>query len=250
MSLYTAAPANGQRPAPDADADADADAGQRFSRRERAYSELRRRVMMGEFGVRTRLVEERLAKELDMSRTPVREALVRLQTDRLVVREEGGYYAVFPDLSRLRDLYELRITIELRGIARALEPDLVRHDAALLEPLRDRWRDLLADPPDPDPQFVLLDEDFHVTLLRSSGNEALTGALETVNPRIRPVRMYDFLTADRIEQSCAEHLRIVEHVMHGQLRDALTALRRHIGESMEVVERRAAHAITQMALHH
>ncbi|HYZ55818.1 MAG TPA: FCD domain-containing protein [Streptosporangiaceae bacterium] len=86
-------------------------------------------------------------------------------------------------------------------------------------------------------------------MLRSSGNEALTDALEAVNPRIRPVRMYDFLTADRIEQSCAEHLRIAEHVLLGRLPDALTALRRHVGESMEVVERRAAHAITQMALH-
>jgi DNA-binding GntR family transcriptional regulator len=220
-----------------------------MSRRERAYNELRRRVMVGEFGVRTRLMEKHLAEELGMSRTPVREALLRLETDRLVVREDGYYYVAVPDLSHLRDLYELRITLELRGLTRVRESSLAGHDVALLEPLRDKWREILDDLPEPDPQFVLLDEEFHVTLLRSSGNDALTEALEAVNARIRHVRMYDFLTADRIATSSAEHLEIVELVLAKSLDEALTALHRHVGESLEVVERRAARAISQMALH-
>lgn len=220
-----------------------------MSRREWAYNELRRKVMVGEFGVRTRLMEKHLAEELGVSRTPVREALVRLETDRLVVREDGGYYVAVPDLSHLRDLYELRITLELRGLTRVRESELVSHDVALLEPLRDKWRELTEDLPEPDPQFVLLDEEFHVTLLRASGNDALTEALETVNARIRHVRMYDFLTADRIATSSAEHLQIVELVLAKDLGEALTALHKHVGESLEVVERRAARAITQMALH-
>jgi DNA-binding GntR family transcriptional regulator len=220
-----------------------------MSRREWAYNELRRRVMVGEFGVRTRLMEKHLAEDLGVSRTPVREALVRLETDRLVVREDGGYYVAVPDLSHLRDLYELRITLELRGLTRVKESELVRHDVALLEPLRDKWRELTEDLPEPDPQFVLLDEEFHVTLLRSSGNDELTEALETVNARIRHVRMYDFLTADRIATSSAEHLQIVELVLAKDLDAALTALHKHVGESLEIVERRAARAITAMALH-
>ncbi|MFC5823663.1 GntR family transcriptional regulator [Nonomuraea insulae] len=220
-----------------------------MSRREWAYNELRRRVMVGEFGVRTRLMEKHLAEELGVSRTPVREALVRLETDRLVVREDGGYYVAVPDLLHLRDLYELRITLELRGLTRVKESELARHDVALLEPLRDKWQELTEDLPEPDPQFVLLDEEFHVTLLRSSGNDELTEALETVNARIRHVRMYDFLTADRIATSSAEHLQIVELVLAKDLDAALIALHRHVGESLEVVERRAARAITAMALH-
>src|SRR5882757_9765675 len=76
-------------------------------RRDQVYSELRRRVMKGEFGVQTRLVEERLAATFGVSRTPVREALVRLLADGLVIRHEGGYYVALPDLSRVRNLYEL-----------------------------------------------------------------------------------------------------------------------------------------------
>ncbi|MGP4110675.1 GntR family transcriptional regulator [Streptomyces sp. 4N509B] len=218
------------------------------NRREETYTELRRLLLAGAFGARARLVEVQLAERLGVSRTPVREALVRLVADGLVERGPDGYRPARPDLAGLRDLYELRVTVELRGLARALESDAVRHDAALLEPLRDHWRALRAEPPEPDPGFVLQDEDFHLTLLRSSGNPRLTETLESVNVRIRPVRMYDYLTEDRVERTVTEHLEIVEHVLAGRLPEALTALRLHVGESLDVVEQRAAHAIAQMAL--
>ena len=217
-------------------------------RRAEVYVQLRDLLLGGGFDVRHRLVEVRLAERLGVSRTPVREALVRLMADGLVERRQEGYYPTRPGLGELRDLYELRVTVELRGIARALESELVTHDAALLEPLRDRWRRLRAEPPAPDPGFVLRDEDFHQTLLAASGNPRLTETLESVNVRIRPVRMYDFLSEERVERTVVEHLAIVESVLAGELADALGALRRHVGESLEVVAEHAARAIAQQAL--
>lgn len=217
------------------------------SRREQVYGELRRRILIGEFPARTRLAEERLATLLEVSRTPVREALVRLHADRLLHRHpDGGYEVAEPDLADLRDLYELRVTLEVRGLTRALEGR--KHDLSQLEPLRDHWRALRADTPEPDSRFVEQDEAFHTALNRASGNLALTETLTGVNARIRPVRMYDFLTADRIEETITQHLEIVEAVLAEDIPEALQALRRHVGVSLEVVERRAEHAITQMAL--
>ncbi|MFN8076588.1 MAG: GntR family transcriptional regulator [Kineosporiaceae bacterium] len=217
------------------------------SRREQVYGELRRRILVAEFPARTRLAEERLAALLEVSRTPVREALVRLHADRLLRRHpDGGYEVAEPDLADLRDLYELRVTLEVRGLTRALEGR--KHDLSQLEPLRDHWRRLRADTPDPDSRFVEEDEAFHTTLNRASGNLALTETLTGVNARIRPVRMYDFLTSDRIEETISQHLEIVEAVLAEDIPEALQALRRHVGVSLEVVERRAEHAITQMAL--
>ncbi|UED87238.1 GntR family transcriptional regulator [Streptomyces profundus] len=217
-------------------------------RRAEAHAALRELLLRGAFDVRERLVEVRLAERLGVSRTPVREALVRLVADGLVERRGEGYYPARPDLDELRDLYELRVTVELRGIARALESPGVTHDVRLLVPLRDRWRALSAQPPAPEPGFVAQDEDFHHTLLRASGNPRLTEALESVSRRIRPVRMYDYLTADRVRSTIVEHLEIVELVLADRLSDALTALHRHVGESLEVVEERAAHALAQQAL--
>lgn len=216
--------------------------------RERVYRDVRRRLLLGEFAGHTRLGEERLAASLEVSRTPVREALVMLAADGLLERrDDGGYYPRRPDVAALRDLYELRITLETRAVLRAKETT-EPHDPAILEPLRDAWRSLGDDPPPPDPSFVELDESFHVELCRASGNAALTETLAAVNARIRPVRIYDFLTEGRIAATIRQHLHIAETLLAGSVGSAATLLQRHVGESLDVVERRAARAVMQMAL--
>ncbi len=204
--------------------------------------------MSGEFSFRDRLAEERLAALLGVSRTPIREALTRLAGDGLVEkRSDGGYYPAEPDLGSLCDLYEIRVMLELRGLQRAVESGTA-HDPALLEPLRDRWRALRDDHPAPDPDFVALNEDFHITLSRASGNVEIAHMLDAINARIRLVRMHDLVTADRVHLTIVQHLGIVERVLAGDLEGSVAALRQHVGESMDVVEKRAARAITRMVL--
>jgi DNA-binding GntR family transcriptional regulator len=215
---------------------------------EQAYTQIRRMVMLGEFPTGHRLAEEQVADQLKVSRTPVREALVRLHADRVLTRfADGGYYVAELDLFDLRDLYELRLTLELRAITRADEAG-VEHDREMLAGLREEWLAIQQAPPEPDGSFIELDEDFHLTLARSSGNLAIVEMLETVNTRIRPVRTYDFLTADRIESSTAEHLGILDALLERRFTLAADRLRDHIGASLDVVERRAADAMRQRAL--
>lgn len=217
------------------------------SRREAAYLEIRRMALEGEFPFWQRLPEEGISEQLGVSRTPVREAFARLDSDGILSRyDDGGYYVAEPNLIDLRDLYELRLTLELRGIMRAAE-DGIEHDQELLEALRTEWLLIQAGPPPaPDGSFIQLDESFHVGLSRASGNLILTETLESVNIRIRPVRMHDFLDADRIEISIDEHLEIVDALIENEIGVAADLLRRHIGISLDVVEERAARAMTRM----
>ncbi|WP_183095120.1 GntR family transcriptional regulator [Nocardioides stalactiti] len=216
--------------------------------RERAYTQIRKMVMLGEFPTGQRLAEEPLAEQLSVSRTPVREAFVRLHADRLLKRfNDGGYYVAEIDLFDIRDLYELRLTLEIRGLTRALEPG-IQHDRDALVDLREDWLAIQDAPPAADGSFIELDEGFHLALLRSSGNLAMAETLEAVNVRIRPVRTFDFLTEDRIESSIAEHLGIVEAVLDNDIALAVDRLREHIGVSLDVVEQRAAEAIRQRSL--
>jgi len=226
--------------------DARADAAR--SLREVVYHRLRDEILNGRISPRERLTEPKLGKAFDVSRTPVREALSRLLSDGLVERTDFGYAVVVPSLEDLRNLYELRITLELRGIARAIENPEVRHDEAALREELDRWYALRETPPDPDPSFVLLDERYHQVLSRSSGNTQLTDALVVVNQKIRAVRMHDFVETDRIAATIDEHIEIVELVLDRRLPEALTALHKHVGESLEVVMERATAAMTRMAL--
>jgi len=214
--------------------------------REEAYRELRRLVLTGEFPFGLRLGEEAVAERLGVSRTPAREAMLRLHADRLLNQyADGGFYVSEPDLMDLRDLYELRLALEVHGIVRAKD-DGIEHDRDILEALHARWMAIKADPPQPDGSFIELDESFHVTLCRASGNFAIVETLETVNARIRPVRMYDFLSEDRIVLSIDEHLAITQAVMGTDLDTAAQLMREHIGASLEVVEERAATAMARM----
>ncbi len=68
---------------------------------------------------------------------------------------------------------------------------------------------------------MVLDEEFHTALSRAFGNPALTDALVAVNQKIRRVRMYDFLSRDRVETTVTEHIEILECVRAGRLEDGL-----------------------------
>lgn len=219
------------------------------SLRQAVYAQLRAAVLDGEFGPRERLAEMRLAARFGVSRTPVREALARLLADGLIERGDGGFFVTIPNLTQLKDFYELRITLELRGIARAIEDPSVRHDLAVIAAELDRWYAMREKPPTPDPRFVVQDEHFHAELSRATGNPALTDALVAVSERIRRVRMYDFLTQDRVRTTITEHIEIMELVRDGRLDEGYRALHAHVGDSMAVVMERAQRAMTQMALH-
>ena len=216
-------------------------------RREHAYDELKRRLLMGDFPLHLRLGEERLASLLGVSRTPVREAFLRLHAEGLIgPHPEGGFRPIAPAVDEVHDLYEVRLALELQALRRPAEHGTT-HDLVELGLLRDEWLVLADKQPEPDPGFVTLDEDFHVRLAAASGNPSLADLLRVVNERIRVVRMHDFLTGERVERTVVQHVEILEAVLAGDLPLAVARFGRHLGESMAVVEQRAAHALARMA---
>lgn len=219
----------------------------RSGRLEHAYGRLKRELLNGEFPLGQRLAEERLAARLEVSRTPVREALARLHAERLVDRHpDGGFMPRPPDLHEMRQLYEVRFALERAALLRPLtmgEP----HNTAALAALYDDWV-ALADPQreDADPSFVLVDEDFHVRLAQAAGNDELAQILTHVNERIRPVRVHDFTSASRIRSTVEQHLAVLEMVRSGDLAAAAARLDHHFAESLAEVETRAAAALARM----
>ncbi len=212
-----------------------------------AYESIKRALLVGEYTLGLRLAEERLAKEVGVSRTPVREALLRLHTEGLVNRHpSGGYSPTVPNIAEVRELYEVRMALERAGL---LRPRLTGnpHDQDALQSLRDDWAAMAEDPADPTPEFVVWDESFHLRLAEASGNREMADLLRRVNERIRIVRMRDFLTTDRISRTISEHLELVELLLAGDLDAAVAQYDEHVQTSFEVVEQRVAGALLQMA---
>ncbi|MFZ2526349.1 MAG: GntR family transcriptional regulator [Rhodococcus sp. (in: high G+C Gram-positive bacteria)] len=218
--------------------------------RDRVYRALRDDLMSGRMGPDDRLGEERLAALYGVSRTPVREALARLVSDGLVERRDHYLFPYRPRFDDLADLYELRILLETHGIRRAIDDPGIRHDPDVLGPELDRWYARRTDLPEPDAGFVVLDEQFHLVLLAASGSAALCDSLASVNAKVRPVRMFDYLTPDRMAATVEEHILVAELLLDGRLEDAHRVLLDHIDTSRTVVIRRAEQARTLARLAH
>lgn len=202
------------------------------------YRLLRAELMEGKIPPWERLSEIPLAERFEVSRTPVREALSRLESDGLLIRRNGSLCPYVPDYGELIGLYDLRITLELTGIG-ALgnyvipRPDDAAH--ALLRQEESEWSAFRVTPPALDSSFVRVDESFHIALIHYSGNKALVDALRQVNDRIRSVRMFDYLTDDRMAATIDEHLAILNHINHDDFTHAHDILAEHIVTARDYV---------------
>jgi DNA-binding GntR family transcriptional regulator len=203
-------------------------------------------ILLGEVPLGVRLGEEKIAERIGVSRTPVREALLRLHAERFLERHpDGGFRAASPSVKSLRELYEVRTALELFAVERP-HRNRSHFDVGALTELRDEWGCFSADVDTLDAEFVLIDEDFHYRLAHASGNDELAEELRKVNERIRPVRSHDFLTPGRIVTTVAEHLAIVDALLSRSLQRASKLLEQHITESQTVVEMAVASTLERM----
>lgn len=210
-----------------------------------AYHELKSLILLGDVPIGLRLREERIAERLGVSRTPVREALLRLYAERFLDRHpEGGFRVLNPSVQTMGELYEVRRALEMFALRRA--PEGGGHDREALTVLREEWRSIDADDAQLDPEFVLIDEDFHVRLAEAAGNQQLAEELRQVSERIRPVRTHDFVTPGRIASTIEQHLAILDTVMARKPTKAAALLEAHIQQSQGVVEVAVARMLERM----
>jgi DNA-binding GntR family transcriptional regulator len=205
---------------------------------ERVHRELRAELLAGEHPYGDRLVEEQLALRFATSRTPVREALRRLEGDGHVIRDQsGGMRPNPPRVSAMRELYDVRLVLEDLAV-RTADPDR-------LIDLRAEWEELQADHED-GPDFVYADEAFHEGIARASGNRATERYIHDVNERIRVIRVHDFTTPDRIVTTIGEHLEILDAIAGGRRDSAAALVRVHVERSAAVVEARVGALLARM----
>jgi len=218
------------------------------SQADRVYAGLREQLLRGDLPVGRRLVEQQLAADFKTSRTPVREALRRLEGDGHIVRGPGGGLSPSaPSVKSMRELYEVRVALEELVARRASTSG----DRAALEVIERDWRDLetgwhgTRDVPR-GPDFVHADEAFHLALAAASGNDVAEMLLADLNDRIRILRVHDFTTDDRIAATIAEHLEILGCVLSGDADAAAAFMRAHVQRSALVVRERVGEALARM----
>ena len=223
-------------------------AGRAQTAADRVYARLRERLLRGDMPVGRRLVEQQLAEEFHTSRTPVREALRRLEGDGHIVRDRGGGMCpAVPSVKSMRELYEVRVALEelcARRAATSGDRDRIEAIEQDWQALEAAWHDARELPRGPD--FVYADEGFHRALAGASGNDVAESLLADLNDRIRVLRIYDFTTDDRIGATIAEHLEIIGCVVARDADAAAAFMRAYVQRSALVVRERVGTALTRM----
>ena len=194
---------------------------------EAAAEEIRGRILGGIYGPGMRLRQEELAVELGMSRIPIREALLLLESEGiLAILPHRGAVVVELSVEEIEELFNMRMLLEpflfMRSAPhltpadfRMLERNLVDYSASLEEVNADAWNDL--------------NTEFHMTLYRHARSPRVTATVQNLLSECdRHTRIQlSNITADR-NRAVSEHRKILEFCKSGAFEDGASLMREHI----------------------
>ncbi|MFC4495709.1 GntR family transcriptional regulator [Streptomyces ovatisporus] len=194
---------------------------------ERVYTYVKQAVLDRRYAGGMLLTEGELAQAVGVSRTPVREALLRLEAEGLLrLYPKKGALVLPVSAQEITDVVETRLLVEQHAARKSSDPvhaGLISRLEELLEEQRAHAEagDLTA--------FAVSDRCFHAEIVRNTGNEILTRLYDQL--RDRQLRMgvaMMYAQPDRIAKSIAEHAEIMEAVRAGDAEAAAGAVRRHV----------------------
>lgn len=195
------------------------------------YNQLVAAIMAREIGPDDRLVQEKLAAELDISRTPVREALLRLEKEGVLhLATSGGFRLTKISEEETRELYQARAAIEGQA-ARILA---VRKDPEELESLRKliKETETLTNPTTRD--YFVANRTIHRAFMEAAGNRFLLEMFDMIWGRAMAFHLFAAIENADIAKSLGNHLELVEAIATGDKTQALEVFTAHIKEGFEL----------------
>jgi DNA-binding GntR family transcriptional regulator len=234
-STRTAEPAN--EPLPEARAPA------HRSRADEVYEQLKHDIAAFQLVPGDRFTENEVSERLGVSRTPVRQALFRLQQEGYVeVLFRSGWRVLPFDFEQFEQLYDLRMVLETTAAHRLCE-DGSRTDQALLDQLAAIWLVPVAERSTDGAQVSKWDEEFHCSLVAAAGNAEMARVHRDVTDRIRIIRRLDFTKGARIDATYDEHAKILRAIQRKRGDQAAMLLRAHIQTSQAEVRKITLHQV-------
>jgi DNA-binding GntR family transcriptional regulator len=208
--------------------------------REVVAEQLRSMILSGELVAGERLLEDKLAELLGVSRNPVREAIRMLESTGLVeVQPRRGAYVCQPDLGELRKLLELRGVLEghaAETVAATRPPELVEQLRACVDAGEE------ATAGGNSMRAAELHLEFHHAIEEAAGNPYLVQAIEPVRQRTELV--FSMLLDDR-HDGWDEHRAILEAIASGDGERAREAVRSHLTSVVDDLDRHEVHRATR-----
>lgn len=189
---------------------------------EQAYLDLRNRIMTRRLPAGQPLIEERLARTLELSRTPLREALVRLLGEGLLVKFDGGSYSVrqitaseYFQSMKVRQLLEpeaaARAAEQIDGSSAASLKSLIASLGKRKHQVEEHWA---------------ADDRLHGLIAEASGNVVLARTIQSART---PARLFELTNPfERVAVDSDEHLAILDGAVQGDGKAAARAMQQHL----------------------
>lgn len=204
------------------------------------YEALKTQITSNQLRPGRKLIHQELAERLNVSRTPVREALERLFQEGFVTRvPRRGFYVAEIDADEARELYELREALEIYALRRSMQHVIKPADLRRLDSFNKNYRLLIQE--NTTRERMIVDRDWHLALASLAGNRALLRSLEAVFERlIMKIRTDGYRTV-RGEEALNEHLEmmkalrmdnktVAEHLLAEHIQGARRRLMEHLTE--------------------
>lgn len=193
--------------------------GARKSLVEQAYEQIKRRILDNQYYPGFQALEKEIAEELGVSRTPVREALIRLQHEGLVkLIPRRGMQVVPVVASDMKEIYDVLTSLE--SMAAELLA-LKKPDRDTLEPMRQATAAMAAALERDDLEaWAAADERYHRSLIDLCGNRRLAHMANTVRDQGHRARMVTLRLRAKPVASIEEHQQVLEAIERGDWKAA------------------------------
>ena len=206
-----------------------------------AYEAIRRAILDGTLRPGERIVEQQLAKMLDVSRTPIREALHKLERENLVARSGRGMAVQTFSVDEVRDIYDLRAQLEGYAARRAAE----RIDAGEIAELRAVQEQLSVsvdrrggDEVERLREPARLNQHFHQLVVRAARSAPLERTVGSLGQTPLIYKAYLWYGPEEKSRSGREHDELIERLAAGDARGAEEGWRAHIAFGRDVLVER------------
>lgn len=195
------------------------------------YQQILSAILNNEVGRNDRLVQEKLAAELQISRTPVREALLRLEQDGILVTSPRGGF-VLHDMSKdeVEELYQARAAIEgqaVRILAKRNDPRVNAELRATIEKEENITSKTVA-------AYFEANRNIHRRMVELCHNRYLLEMFDNIWNRAISFHLFATIEKVDLNKSLGDHMQLVDAIETGDPRLAEDAIIEHIAEGFEL----------------
>lgn len=203
-----------------------------MSAADRVYAKVRHDIVFLHLKPGQLIKEKQVIDEMGVSRTPVREAFLRLEKEHLLeIRPQSGTMVSPIRLSRIRDAQFLRTSLEFAAAKKLMQ----QSNGKLLEPLQDIIDEQeFCYEHERFEQFVLLDNDFHRLFFELIGHQEIWKMLESARAHLDRIRFMFLPNKNHLQEVLDEHRIILNAIAEGDEKTLSTSMQDHLNKSEDL----------------